>query len=93
MRHLRVLLCALVLLSGTFFQQSTAQGQQGPSDTPDFRVTSPLVFLDVTVIDKKGHPVVNGLAKDDFIITEDKKPQSIFSFEAPQTHTISATCR
>ena len=53
-------------------------------------MTSPLLFLDATVIDKKGHPVVNALVKDDFIITEDKRPQSIFSFEAPQTHTISA---
>src|ERR1700733_12782379 len=90
MRHLRALLCAAVLLLVTFFQTSTAQGQQGPSDTPTIRVTSRLVFLDVTALDKKGRPVVNGLTKDDFTITEDKRPQSIFSFEAPQTHTISA---
>jgi VWFA-related protein len=127
MRHLRALLCAAVLLVGTFFPESTAQGQQGPSDNPNFlsnlmtlpdfmrlsllkaaqadvgeagatgnpgtptiQVTSRLVFLDVTVLDKKGRPVVKGLGKDDFTITEDKRPQSIFSFEAPQTHTISA---
>ena len=90
MRHLRALLCAAVLLVGAFFQDSTAQGQQGPSNTPTIQVTSRLVFLDVTVLDKKGRPVVNGLTKDDFTITEDKRPQSIFSFEAPQTHTISA---
>ncbi len=90
MRHLRALLCAAVLLVGALFQDSSAQGQQGPSDTPTIQVTSRLVFLDVTVLDKKGRPVVNGLAKDDFTITEDKRPQSIFSFEAPQTHTISA---
>jgi hypothetical protein len=89
MRHLRALLCAAVLLVGTFFPESTAQGQQGPSDTPTIQVTSRLVFLDVTVLDKKGRPVVKGLGKDDFTITEDKRPQSIFSFEAPQTHTIS----
>ena len=90
MRHLRALLCAAVLLVGAFFKDSTAQGQQGPSDTLTIQVTSRLVFLDVTVLDKKGHLVVNGLAKDDFTITEDKRPQPIFSFEAPQTHTISA---
>jgi VWFA-related protein len=89
MRHLRALLCA-VLLVGTFFQESTAQGQQGPADTPTIQVTSRLVFLDVTVLNKKGRPVVKGLAEDDFTITEDKTPQSIFSFEAPQTHTVSA---
>ena len=90
MRHLRALLCAAVLLVTAFFHDSSAQGQQGPSDTPTIQVTSRLVFLDVTVLDKKGRPVVNGLTKDDFTITEDKRPQAIFSFEAPQTHTISA---
>jgi hypothetical protein len=34
--------------------------------------------------------VVTGLSKDDFIITEDKKPQRIFSFEAPETHSMDA---
>ena len=90
MRHLRALRCAAVLSLGTFLQASTAQGQRGPSDTPTIQVTSRLVFLDVTVLDKKGRPVVNGLAKDDFTITEDKRPQSIFSFEAPQAHTLDA---
>jgi VWFA-related protein len=90
MRHLQALLCTAVLSLGIFFQDSTAQGQQGPSGTPTIQVTSRLVFLDVTVLDKRGRPVVNGLTKDDFTITEDKRPQPIFSFEAPQTHTISA---
>ena len=52
------------------------------SDVPTIGVTSGLVFLDVTVLDKKGRPVVKGLTKDDFLITEDKKPQRVFSFEA-----------
>ena len=55
------------------------------------RVNSRLVFLDVTVLDKKGRPVVGGLTKDDFTIAEDKKPQPIFSFEAPQAHAIDGT--
>lgn len=42
--------------------------------------------MDVTVLDKKGRPVVKGLTRDDFTITEDKKPQPIFSFEPPQAH-------
>jgi hypothetical protein len=52
-------------------------------------VTSTLVFLDVTVVDKKGRPMVSGLTKDDFTITEDNKPQRIFSVEAPEAHTMS----
>jgi hypothetical protein len=59
--------------------QQGSQGQQvSQSSTPTFQVTSRLVFLDVTVLDKKGQPVVTGLTKDDFKITEDKKPQRIF---------------
>jgi hypothetical protein len=46
--------------------------------TPTFRVTTRLVFLDVTVLDKKGRPVVKGLSKDDFTITEKKQRQRIF---------------
>jgi VWFA-related protein len=61
-----------------------AKGQQTSAATPPtFRVTSNLVFLDVTVLDKKGRPVVTGLTKDDFTIIENGKPQRIFSFDAP----------
>jgi VWFA-related protein len=90
MAYLRLLLCVFVALVGTFIHESTAQGQQAPSSPPTIQVTSRLVFLDVTVLDKKGQPVVTGLTKDDFTITEDKRPQSIFSFEGPQAHTVSA---
>ena len=60
-----------------------SEGQQTAAAPPTFRVTSNLVFLDVTVLDKKGRPVVTGLTKDDFTIIENGKPQRIFSFEAP----------
>jgi VWFA-related protein len=90
MKRLRVLLCVVLAFLGTFFQKSAAQGQQTTSNPPTIQVTSRLVFLDVTVLDKKGQPVVTGLTKDDFTITEDKRPQSIFSFEAPQAHTVNA---
>jgi len=75
-----------MLFSVFYVQPSRAQLQPGNSNTPTIRVTSRLVFLDVTVLDKKGHIVVKGLTKDDFAITEEKKPQRIFSFEEPQTH-------
>ena len=85
----RVLLCAAILFAIISVHKLSAQGQQGSSDQSKIRVTSALVFLDVTVLDKKGHPVVSGLTKDDFTITEDKEPQPIFSFEAPETHVIA----
>jgi VWFA-related protein len=53
---------------------------------PTFQSTTTLVFLDITVVDKKGHIVTSGLTKDDFTITEDKRPQTIFSFESPESH-------
>jgi VWFA-related protein len=76
-------------LSTIFLAQDLmAQEQQSPPSVPTFRVSSNLVILDVTVLDKKGRPVVTGLTKDDFTITEDKQPQRIFSFEAPETHVM-----
>jgi VWFA-related protein len=49
------------------------------------------VYLDVTVVDKRGVPVVSGLNRDDFTVTEDGKPQRIFSFEPPQAHNLNDT--
>lgn len=85
----QALLCAAVLLAIPSVPSSHAQTQSSPGKQPPIstlRVTSSLVFLDVTVLDRKGRPIVTGLSKDDFFITEDKKPQRIFSFEAPDAH-------
>jgi hypothetical protein len=67
-----------------------AEGQQTAAAAPTFRVTTNLVFLDVTVLDKKGRPVVTGLTKDDFTVTESKKPQRIFSFDAPRAENAGS---
>ena len=87
MKLLGVFLSAAFLLS--IFPELRVQGQQQSSGAQKIEVTSALVFLDVTVLDKKGRPVVSGITKDDFTITEDKAPQPIFSFEAPETHVIA----
>lgn len=78
----------VLLAAFSLAAQAPAPQQPSPSGTPTIHVTSRLVFLDVTVLDKKGHPVVTGLTKDDFVITEEKKPQRIFSFEPPEVHTL-----
>jgi len=88
MRPSRAWFCGMILLSSISIKMVRAY--QVPSKVPTIRVTSRLVFLDVTVLDKKGHPVVKGLTKDDFTITDNKKPQRIFSFEAPETHVVDA---
>jgi VWFA-related protein len=69
---------------------SLAAAQQSTPDTPILRTTSTLVFLDVTVLDKKDKPVVKGLTQQDFAITESNRPQRIFSFEAPEAHVLQS---
>jgi VWFA-related protein len=91
MRSLRALFCGIVMLSLFSIKALTAWAQQTPATTPTIRVTSRLVFLDVTVLDKKGRPVVKGLTRDDFTITDNNRPQRIFSFEAPETHVVDAS--
>lgn len=86
MRSILALLCATLLLGVP--PNALAQATQPSSGEPAIRVTSRLVFLDITVVDRKGNPVTAGLTKDDFTITEDKRPQTIFSFEAPATHIL-----
>jgi len=86
MRSNRTCVYGIILLS--LVSVKVVQGYQVPPNVPTIQVTSRLVFLDVTVLDKKGHPVVKGLTKDDFTITDNKKPQRIFSFEAPETHVV-----
>jgi hypothetical protein len=89
MKFLRVFLSAAFVLAT--FPELRAQGQQTPADVPKIKITPSLVFLDVTVLDKKGRPVVSGLSEDDFTITEDNTPQRVFSFEAPRPMSPTRT--
>ncbi len=75
-----------VLLTATAVSAQSNALDQPLTQTPTFSITSTLVYLDVSVLDKKGRPVVSGLTRKDFRITEDRRPQRIFSFEAPQLH-------
>jgi VWFA-related protein len=53
-------------------------GQQPPR--PTFRTGTNVVRVDVTVIDRSGHPVT-GLTPEDFEVREDGQPQAITSFK------------
>jgi VWFA-related protein len=87
---LRVL--ALTLLSAATLRSQTpvAPTQGAAPPVPTLKLKAQLVVLDITVLDKHGHPVTSGLTKDDFVITEDKKPQRVLSFEPPEAHAASA---
>jgi VWFA-related protein len=83
----RTLFC-VVMMSPIVASGSLAQSPQSPPASPTLQINSNLVILDVTVLDKKGNPVVKGLTRDDFAITEDKRPERIFSFETPDVHIL-----
>jgi VWFA-related protein len=53
------------------------------------RIEVSLVNVDVVVTDKKGHRIT-GLTKDDFEITEDRKPQSITNFSEYRDHQTAS---
>ncbi|HKB10117.1 MAG TPA: VWA domain-containing protein [Vicinamibacterales bacterium] len=57
-----------------------AGAQTHPSTNQVFRSGTELVLVNVVVRDKSG-AVVRGLTRDDFVIAEDDKPQTITSFD------------
>ncbi len=88
-----VCLATLLVFSGAAPAQQPAPPQAGPApqkagrtDVPAavLRVTTRLVLVDVVVTDKDNRPAT-GLTRDDFVLLEDGKPQTIstFAFESP----------
>jgi VWFA-related protein len=62
-------------------------GAQAPnSPRPTFSSTTNIVVVDVTVTDASGKPITN-LTKDDFILTEDNKPQTVLSCDLQRLET------
>lgn len=59
---------------------------------PTFKVRVNLVLVRAVVRDAKGNPVT-GLKKEDFQLTDNRKPQAIstFSVETPESHKIVST--
>jgi len=55
-RTIGALLCLTALMTALPVQMLIAQNQQNSPGQPTLQVTSTLVFLDVTVLDKKGGP-------------------------------------
>jgi len=87
----RILPAATLLLASFVFAQTP---QPGAVDLPQgpgvLKLSTRIVVLDVVVTDKKGNVVTQNLTRDDFIIVEDKVPQTIRSFDAPSAHAMPA---
>ena len=66
-----------VLCAGLMAGAALLSASQTP--TPQFRATTDLVLLDVSVLDKQ-RKAVAGLKQEDFTIIEDGQPQTISNF-------------
>jgi Ca-activated chloride channel family protein len=98
-------LAGVVFIQGNLLAQApivrkppTVKGAQAPQDDdsqenpaggfPTIKVETRLVNVAVNVADAKGAPV-GGLAKDDFELLEDGKPQKVIFFEKETTTPLS----
>jgi VWFA-related protein len=76
----------VLLLAGTFcltLQAQTPLGPKASADGADTRIQVDVTRVNIlfTVTDKKGR-FITDLKKDDFLVFEDKKPQSVMEFTA-----------
>jgi VWFA-related protein len=78
-RYFLFLLISLALCSDAGVQ-ATAQDPQDNQDSGRIQVNVNLVQLNVAVTDSKGR-YIQGLSPQDFVITEDKLPQKMATFE------------
>jgi VWFA-related protein len=75
LRRLLLLVSSVLVVCGSFMAQTP------PAQTPfSISVNTRMVIQTVNVTDNDGRPI-EGLSKDDFILTEDNVPQSISVFE------------
>jgi VWFA-related protein len=61
-------------------QSPTADTPQASEPTQTLHTSTQLVIVDVVVEDRNGRPV-HGLTRDNFVLTEQRKPQAIRNFE------------
>src|SRR5262245_20894603 len=84
-RAIAVLLLTASLLP--FLTDSPAAPE--PPQRPTFRSSVDIIYVNVIVRDKNGQPV-RGLTGDDFVITEDGRPQAVRTFAYEEVTTSSA---
>lgn len=65
---------------------ASAPAAQEPLQRPTFRSSVDIIYVNVIVRDKNGQPV-RGLTADDFVITEDNRPQTVRTFAYEEVTT------
>ena len=81
-RLLTLAACLLALVAVTFAAQE-------PPQRPTFRSSVDIIYVNVIVRDKSGQPV-RGLTADDFVITEDDRPQTVRTFAYEEVTAAAA---
>ena len=69
-----------------FLWSGLLPAQTPPPQVRTLRVTTQLVVLDATVLDRHGNIVGQPLTRGDFQIEEDRRAQTIYSFESVSDH-------
>ncbi|HLG14842.1 MAG TPA: VWA domain-containing protein [Blastocatellia bacterium] len=87
MKHAITLIAALLVLSGLLYPATRGFAQQPRQDEP-VRLKTELVELDVVVTDKSNRPVT-GLKREDFVLLEEGKPQTISFFSLVQPKVVA----
>src|SRR5580658_2604168 len=88
MRKSATLTLLLVACAGTLAQQSTRPNQSTTESPPTIKVDVKLVNVYVTVTDAHGGPVA-GLKKENFIVQEDGRDQTISVFDKESAVPLS----
>jgi VWFA-related protein len=70
----------LLVCAGLVGLTGSPRAQRGDQPRPVFRAGTELVTVNVVVRDRNG-AVVRGLGRNDFVVTEDARPQTISSFD------------
>ena len=83
---LRTLMACLLALIAVVVASPAAQE---PLQRPTFRSSVDIIYVNVIVRDKDGQPV-RGLKADDFVITEDGRPQMVRTFAYEEVTATSA---
>ncbi len=77
-----------LVLAAALLPQAPIERRPPPQQVPTIKVETRLVNVAINVVDEHGAPVA-GLSRDDFEISEDRKPQKIAFFEKESSTPLS----